>query len=227
MNDLNAKLENINSRIALACSEAGRVVAEVRILAVSKRQSVSKIRRLQAAGQLAFGENYVQEALRKQSETCDLGIEWHFIGPIQSNKTGEIAQHFSWVQSVDRAKILRRLSRQRPENLPELNVCLQVNIDSEPQKSGARIDQVPELARLASSLPGLKLRGLMAIPKAVAIEDDNQHSFGKMYRLFCQLREEGLSLDTLSMGMSGDFEQAIQAGSTMIRVGTDLFGVRD
>jgi len=227
MNDLKSKLENINSRIALSCAAAGRRTDEISIVAVSKRQSAAKIRQLHAIGQLAFGENYVQEALQKQAQLRDLDLQWHFIGPIQSNKTDDISKNFQWVQSVDRAKILERLSRQRPERLPELNICLQVNIDREKQKSGALPEDIPQLAQLALSLPHLKLRGLMAIPKAVIEPRAALPGFMRMQRLFCQLREGGCELDTLSMGMSADFEQAILAGSTMIRIGTDLFGARD
>jgi len=227
MNDLNSKLQIINSRIAQACSSVGRHAEEVSILAVSKGQPAGKIRQLFALRQTAFGENYLQEAVAKQSELADLDLQWHFIGPIQSNKTGEIARRFQWVQSVDRVKILQRLSRQRPEDLPELNVCLQVNIDQEKQKAGALPEEVPELAELALSLPGLRLRGLMAIPKAQVQARDSLPAFHRMRLLFCRLRERNPAIDTLSMGMSSDFEQAIRAGSTMVRIGTDLFGPRD
>jgi len=227
MNDLNTKLESINSRIAAACSEAGRRADEIRILAVSKGQPACKIRQLFAAGQTEFGENYLQEAMAKQAELADLDLQWHFIGPIQSNKTAEIARRFQWVQSVDRAKILHRLSRQRPGDLPEMNICLQVNIDMETQKSGATPEEIPQLAQLALSLPGIQLRGLMAIPKPEVQEGDSFPAFQRMHRLFCRLREIDPRIDTLSIGMSSDFEQAIKAGGTMVRIGTDLFGPRD
>ena len=227
MNNLNIKLENINARIALACAAAGRRPDEISIVAVSKGQSADRIRQLHAAGQVAFGENYLQAALDKQAQLLDLDLEWHFIGPVQSNKTRALAGQFHWVQSVDRAKILQRLSVQRPEGLPELNICLQVNIDREEQKSGALPEEIPQLARLALSLPRLKLRGLMAIPKMASGGSDATPGFLRMHRLYCQLREDGLALDTLSMGMSADFEQAIQAGSTMVRIGSDLFGPRN
>jgi pyridoxal phosphate enzyme (YggS family) len=227
MNDLTTNLENIDSRISSACLKAGRNSDEVSILAVSKRHSAAKIRHLHTAGQVAFGENYVQEALQKQKELQDLEIEWHFIGPVQSNKTREIASQFSWIQSVDRAKILNRLARQRPGGLPPLNVCLQVNIDEEEQKSGASVEDIPYLAKLTSSLSGLRFRGLMAIPRSPQAGGDSMDSFHRLRILFGTLQEEGLSPDTLSMGMSSDFELAIQAGSTMIRVGTDLFGARE
>jgi pyridoxal phosphate enzyme (YggS family) len=227
MNDLKHKLNKLNARINLACQKADRSHDEVAILAVSKRHPTAKIRQLFASGQVAFGENFLQEALQKQLELVDLDIEWHFIGPIQSNKTREIAENFQWVQSVDREKILLRLSNQRPESAPALNILLQVNIDREAQKSGALPENVPQLAELVDSLPRLRLRGLMAIPRAVSTEHDPLKSFEKMYDIFDQLRNTGLTLDTLSMGMSGDLEQAILAGSTMLRVGTDLFGPRD
>jgi hypothetical protein len=226
MNDLTAKLENINARIAGACAKVQRPVTSVRILAVSKRQTIAAIRQLHAAGQVAFAENYVQEALEKQLELQDLALEWHFIGPVQSNKTQEIANSFNWVQSIDREKIASRLSRQRPSGMPRLNVCIQVNIDREEQKSGANPDEVLQLARLASALPGLTLRGLMAIPRASSTPDQTLQSFRNVKRLFDQLRDEGLPVDTLSMGMSADLELAVAAGSTMVRIGTDLFGPR-
>ena len=226
MNDLTAKLESINARIASACAKVQRPATEVRILAVSKRQTVAAIRQLHAAGQFAFAENYLQEALEKQPGLQDLALEWHFIGPVQSNKTQEIANSFNWVQSIDREKIASRLSRQRPSGMPRLNVCIQVNIDREEQKSGANPDEVLQLARLASALPGLTLRGLMAIPRASSTPDQTLQSFRNVRRLFDQLRDEGLPVDTLSMGMSADLELAVAAGSTMVRIGTDLFGPR-
>ena len=226
MNDLKANLENINARISAACNQANRKAGEVRVLAVSKQQTARKIRQMSGLGQVAFGENYLQEALQKQADLTDLDIEWHFIGPVQSNKTGEIARHFHWLQSADREKILARLSRQRPREMPDLNICLQVNIDREIQKSGAMPESLPRLAEIASSLPGLKLRGLMAIPRATGNPQQSSRSFQQMHLLFTELRESGHAIDTLSMGMSADLEQAIACGSTMVRIGTDLFGPR-
>ncbi len=226
MNDLKTKLHTVRARIDLATRNAGRPPDSVALLAVSKRHSTDRIRSLYAAGQRHFGENYVQEALQKQQQLVDLDITWHFIGPLQSNKTREVAEHFSWVQSVDREKLLQRLSDQRPESLPPLNICLQVNIDLEPQKAGARPEEITELARLANTLRGLKLRGLMAIPSIASVEQPNSSSLAKMRQLFEELRADGLDLDTLSMGMSADLESAIQAGSSMVRIGTDLFGLR-
>lgn len=226
MNDLKAKLEAVHARIANACRAAGRHPSGVRLLAVSKGQPAAAIRQLLAAGQTAFGENDVREALAKQAQIAEPGIEWHFIGPLQSNKTAQVAAAFSWVQSVDREKLLRRLSGQRPADLPALNVCLQVNIDREAQKAGAAPEDIPSLAALAAGLPGLALRGLMAIPKAASATHDPLPSFEAVALLYRQLQDSGLALDTLSLGMSGDLEKAVAAGSTMVRVGTDLFGAR-
>ncbi|MDT8319070.1 MAG: YggS family pyridoxal phosphate-dependent enzyme [Xanthomonadales bacterium] len=226
MNNLKENLHTIRSRVARASAEAGRNPADVEILAVSKRHSSARIRALHELGQRSFGENYVQEALAKMNDLQDLAIEWHFIGPLQSNKTREVAGHFEWVQSVDRKKILRRLSDQRPENLPALNVCIQVNIDREPQKAGAMPEHAGELAQLTQDLPGLRLRGLMAIPQAAGQGHDPGSSHARMAELFAALRSVGLDMDTLSMGMSADLEQAIMHGSTLIRIGTGLFGPR-
>lgn len=226
MNDLSVKLENVNARIARACEASGRKPGEIRLLAVSKGQSATAIRQLHALGQAAFGENYLQEALPKQQSLRDLDIEWHFIGAIQSNKTSDIAGHFQWVHSVDRERILRRLSAAHPAGGALLNICLQVNIDGEATKSGAPPGSVADLAQLAAALPGIRLRGLMAIPQPASEGGNPAESFAAMRRLFDTLRGDGLALDTLSMGMSADLEQAIEAGSTMVRIGTDLFGPR-
>lgn len=226
MNDLTEKLDKVRARISAACASAGRAAAEVRLLAVSKLQPPEKIRSLYTAGQRDFGENYVQEAVHKQRQLADLAISWHFIGPLQSNKTREVAEHFSWVQSVDRAKLLRRLAEQRPDHLPPLNICLQVNIDDEPQKAGARAEEIRDLAALAQSLPRLRLRGLMAIPALLQDGRTDPGSLAKVASLYQALQAEGLPLDTLSMGMSADLEAAVGEGSTMVRIGTDLFGAR-
>lgn len=226
MNNLKENLDNVCARVESACESAGRSPAEICVLAVSKMHPADRIRELYALGQSAFGENYVQDALAKQAQLGDLDIEWHFIGPLQSNKTREVAAHFAWVQSADRAKILRRLSEQRPAGLPALNVCIQVNIDREPQKAGVLPEAAEELARMALDLPGLRLRGLMTIPRMGGEESDPSDSYRRMDTLFRKLRDAGLELDTLSMGMSADLEQAIMHGSTMIRVGTDLLGPR-
>lgn len=226
MNNLKQNLNNVRARLARACEKAGRNPSEIAILAVSKKHSVDRIKALSRMGQNSFGENYVQEALSKMEQFPDEHIEWHFIGPLQSNKTREVASHFQWVQSVDRIKILNRLAGQRPENMPELNICIQVNIDREPQKSGVMPEDVMELARAAMALPGLRLRGLMTIPMAASAQHDPSASYRLMQALYLELINNGLSLDTLSMGMSGDLEPAIMCGSTMIRIGTDLFGQR-
>ncbi len=212
--------------MACACEKAGRKPSEIDILAVSKKHPAERIRVLHGLGQVSFGENYVQEALSKMEELRDSTIEWHFIGPLQSNKTREVALNFHWVQSADRVKILNRLSSQRPPGLPELNVCIQVNIDREPQKAGAMPEDVAGLAGAADTLPGLRLRGLMTIPMAASAQHDPGDSYRRMRELYRELLQSGFALDTLSMGMSADLEAAIMNGSTMVRIGTDLFGQR-
>jgi len=226
MSNLKHNLENVRARIAAACEIAGRDPDEVRLLAVSKKHTADRIRDLHALGQGAFGENYVQEALAKQALLPDLDIEWHFIGPLQSNKTREAAEHFDWVQSADREKILRRLSAQRPADLPKLNVCIQVNIDREPQKAGALPEETAALARLARELPNISLRGLMTIPHIAGEHHDPSDSYRRMRELYAQMLDAGIEMDTLSMGMSDDLASAIAHGSTMVRVGTDLLGPR-
>jgi PLP dependent protein len=226
MNNLKENLHTVRARIERACESAGRDPGEIAILAVSKKQEASRIRALYALGQRAFGENYAQEALTKQALLADLEIEWHFIGPLQSNKTREVAGHFDWAQSVDREKTARRLDRQRAEECPPLNVCIQVNIDREPQKSGVAPEQAEDLANLVCALPRLRLRGLMSIPRMAEPDHDPSDSYRRMRDLFDRLCDRGLELDTLSMGMSADLEQAISQGSTMVRIGTDLMGPR-
>lgn len=231
MNNLKVNLNNVRARVASACERAGRDPGEIAILAVSKKHSVERILAMRQLGQQAFGENYVQEAVAKMKQIADMAppgflFEWHFIGPLQSNKTKDVAEHFSWVQSVDRVKLLNRLSSQRPEELPELNVCIQVNIDQEPQKAGVLPEQLPEIVQAALSLPRLRLRGLMTIPMAASGGHDPSASYERMSDLYDGLVSEGVGLDTLSMGMSADLEEAIMHGSTMVRIGTDLFGPR-
>ena len=226
MKDSFQRWSEVQNRIASACRAAGRAPGSVQLLAVGKQHPAEAIRQLHALGQRAFGENRVDEALSKQAALADLDIEWHFIGAVQSNKTRDLAGHFDWVQSVDREKILRRLSEQRPAELGELNICLQLNIDDEPQKAGLPPADLEAMAELAEQLPGLRLRGLMCIPEAGASEAHTRASFARMRGLFTQLRAQGHPLDTLSMGMSGDLELAVAEGSTMLRVGTDLFGPR-
>ena len=226
MNNLKENLDNVRARIAAACSAAGRQPGEVVLLAVSKKHTAGKIRDLHALGQRSFGENYVQEALAKQAQLQGLDIEWHFIGPLQSNKTREAAGHFDWVQSADREKIVRRLSAQRPAELPALNICIEVNIDREPQKSGVLPEDTAALAHLVQELPRIHLRGLMAIPRMADDDHDPGDGYRRMRQLYGALLEEGIEMDTLSMGMSADLESAIAHGSTMVRVGTDLLGPR-
>jgi len=196
-------------------------------LAVSKTFAADAIREAWQTGQIRFAESYVQEALAKIAALDDLAIEWHFIGPIQSNKTRSIAEHFDWVHSVDRLKTAERLSVQRPAHLPSLQLCLQVNISGEDSKSGVAPDDVNALALAIARLPNIRLRGLMAIP---APSDDvaaQRAAFATLHKLFDQLNRQGLHMDTLSMGMSHDFVAAIAEGATMVRVGTAIFGNRD
>lgn len=197
------------------------------MLAVSKGQSIEKIREAYDAGQQLFGENYLQEALIKMTALSDVHIEWHFIGPIQSNKTRKIAEHFSWVHSVDNLKTAQRLNDQRPAHLPPLNICLEVNISHEISKSGIAPPQTKSLATTCLSLPRLRLRGLMAIPAPQIDFQQQRAAFHLLAELFHALRGDGIPLDTLSMGMSDDFEAAIAEGSTIIRLGTAVFGRRE
>ncbi len=226
MNNLKENLHTVRARIERACEKAGRNPGEIALLAVSKRHSPGRVRALHALGQHSFGENYVQEAIAKQESLQDLDIEWHFIGPLQSNKTREAAAHFDWVQTVDREKIARRLSQHRSDEQPPLNVCIQVNIDREPQKAGVEPEFTARLAELIGSLPGLRLRGLMTIPRMGDEEHDPGPSYARMRQLFDEMRSRGMEMDTLSMGMSADLEQAVANGSTMLRIGTDLLGPR-
>ena len=219
-------LQLVRVRIATACAAAGRPVNDVTLLAVSKTFGPEAVREAHAAGQSAFGENYIQEAVEKIALLADLPLTWHCIGPIQSNKTRLVAQHFDWVHSVDRLKIAQRLSEQRPEALPPLQVCIQVNVDGGPAKSGVVPADALALAREVAKLPRLRLRGLMTIPEPAADFDAQVAVHRQAQALFDQLRASGLALDTLSMGMTGDLEAAIHAGSTMVRVGTAIFGGR-
>ncbi|WP_144821332.1 YggS family pyridoxal phosphate-dependent enzyme [Marinobacter piscensis] len=230
MSSISDNLGSVTRRIQKATLQAGRELDSVNLLAVSKTRNAGELREAAAAGQRAFGENYVQEALDKIAELSDLpDIVWHFIGPVQSNKTRQIASAFSWVHSVDRLKIARRLSEQRDAHLPPLNICLQVNINNEATKSGCRPDELPELVPEIGQLPGLSLRGLMAIPDPDQPEAELRASFRKLANTLKQLKQafpEAGPLDTLSMGMSGDMEMAIAEGATWVRVGTAIFGER-
>jgi len=196
------------------------------LLAVSKIQPVATVAALAAAGQCGFGENYVQEALDKITALAALGLEWHLIGPLQANKTREVAAHFAWVHSVDRLKIAERLSAQRPAGLPPLNLCLQVNIDREPTKHGLDVDEVATVAQAVAGLPQVRLRGLMAIPAPGVDMAAQRRPLARLRELQESLNAAGLALDTLSMGMSDDLEAAIAEGATLVRIGTALFGPR-
>lgn len=220
------KYSAVRQQIRLACENAVRAPDSVTLLAVSKTRSADEVRELSQCGQRAFGENYLQEALDKIEALSDLDLEWHFIGPIQSNKTRPIAEHFDWVHSVDRLKIATRLSEQRPAHLPPLNICLQVNISDEASKSGCTPAELPALADAVARLPNLRLRGLMAIPRP---EDDpvrQRRVFAQVRELLEQVQQTRPDMDTLSMGMSADMDAAIQEGATLVRVGTALFGPR-
>jgi hypothetical protein len=223
---ISGRLQNLVERIARAARAAGRDPAGVRLLAVSKTWPADSVREAAEAGQRAFGENYVQEGVAKVEALAGLGLEWHFIGPLQSNKTRLVANSFAWVHSVDRLKIAERLSGQRDVHLPPLEVCIQVNVSGEESKSGAAPDEVPELARAVAALPRLRLRGLMAIPEPTSDVALQRARFASLRQLRDQLNAGGLQLDTLSMGMSDDLEAAIAEGSTMVRVGTAIFGGR-
>lgn len=214
----------VSSRIHAATAAAGRDENSVQLLAVSKTKPAQALREAYAAGLRDFGENYLQEALGKQLELADLPLIWHFIGPIQSNKTRSIAEHFAWVHSVDRLKIAQRLSEQRPADLPPLNICIQVNVSGEASKSGCTPQDLPALAQAISALPRLKLRGLMAIPEPTDNRAEQDAAFAAVQKLQASL---DLPLDTLSMGMSHDLESAIAQGATWVRIGTALFGARD
>jgi pyridoxal phosphate enzyme (YggS family) len=229
MHKIDEKLANVTGRIHDAAQTAGRPSAAVTLLAVSKTQNAARLREAYHAGARHFGENYLQEALEKQTQLNDLNdIEWHFIGPIQSNKTRAIAEHFNWVHSVDRLKIAQRLNHQRPQELAPLNICLQVNIDDEPSKSGVTLSELNTLAAQVAQLPNLALRGLMAIPAPTAHAGDSQRSFAQVAAALQQLQQSlpQAPLDTLSIGMSADLEAAIAEGATIVRIGTDIFGPR-
>ena len=228
MTTIAANLQHVQARIVTACTQAGRNCASVRLLAVSKTFAAEALREAHAAGQTAFGENYVQEAIAKIEALADLRstLEWHCIGPLQSNKTRVVAEHFDWVHSVDRLKIAERLSDQRPANLAPLQICLQVNVDGGANKSGVPADEALALARAVAGLPRIALRGIMAIPEPAPDFEAQRALFMSAAAVFEQIRADGIDLDTLSLGMSADLEAAIAAGSTMVRVGTAIFGGR-
>ncbi|ATJ81197.1 YggS family pyridoxal phosphate-dependent enzyme [Halomonas beimenensis] len=226
---LSESLTAARRRLEAALADAGRPAGDAALLAVSKTKPAAMIREAHRLGQRDFGENYVQEALDKQAELADLGdIVWHFIGPLQSNKTRDVAEHFAWVHSLDREKIARRLNDQRSEDLPALNVCLQVNISGEASKSGVSLDELPTLAEAVLGMPRLRLRGLMAIPAPAETLVEQRRPFARLREALEALnaRFPEAHLDTLSMGMSGDLEAAVVEGATLVRLGTAIFGER-
>ena len=224
MSTIAGNIALVEARIRAAALAVQRDVTSIHLLAVSKTKPAAALREAYAAGVRVFGENYLQEARAKQLELADLPLSWHFIGPIQSNKTRDIAEHFAWVHSVDRLKIAQRLSEQRPAELPPLNICIQVNVSGEASKSGCTPADLPALANAISALPRLKLRGLMAIPEPTEDRAEQDAAFATVRQLQESLN---LGLDTLSMGMSHDLESAIAQGATWVRIGTALFGARD
>ena len=230
MSIIAANLQAVEATIGAAVQAAGRQRSDVQLLAVSKTFPAEAVLEAMAAGQDAFGENYLQEALEKIAHVAraqpDAKVEWHFIGPIQSNKTRPIASSFDWVHTVERLKIAQRLSEQRPPELGPLNICLQVNISGEASKSGASEAELPELARAVAQLPNLRLRGLMAIPERATDGEQQRAAFARLRKLSDALRADGLALDTLSMGMSGDMDAAIAEGATIVRIGSAIFGAR-
>jgi len=224
MSTIAGNIAQVEARIRAAALAVQRDVTSIHLLAVSKTKPAGALREAHAAGIRDFGENYLQEARAKQVELADLPLCWHFIGPIQSNKTRDIAEHFAWVHSVDRLKIAQRLSEQRPADLPPLNICIQVNVSGEASKSGCTPTDLPALAAAISALPRLKLRGLMAIPEPTEDRAEQDAAFAAVRTLQESLN---MGLDTLSMGMSHDLESAIAQGATWVRIGTALFGARD
>lgn len=228
METISRKIQEVSGRIACACAAAGRAVPSVTLLAVSKSQSADAVRAALAAGQHRFGENYVQEGLAKIAALAEqrAQIEWHYIGALQSNKAGAVAQAFDWVHSVDRLKIAERLSQQRAAAASPLQVCLQVNVSGEASKAGVAPADLLALAHAVAALPGLKLRGLMSIPEPATGEAAQRVAHRALRLMLERLNAEGLALDTLSMGMSDDLEAAVMEGSTLLRVGTAIFGAR-
>lgn len=226
MTTINDNLRSVQSRIAQACERCGRPVSSVQLLAVSKTFGPDAVRAAFEAGQAAFGENYIQEGVEKILALAALPLEWHCIGPIQSNKTRPVAEHFHWAHTVDRLKIAQRLSEQRPHHLPPLQVCIQVNVDGGPTKSGVAPHEAADLAHAVQQLPRLRLRGLMCIPEPAPDFEAALAVFKRAKALFDDLAGQGLALDTLSMGMSADLEAAIAGGSTQVRVGSAIFGTR-
>ncbi|MCK9283956.1 MAG: YggS family pyridoxal phosphate-dependent enzyme [Rhodocyclaceae bacterium] len=227
MTSIAANLQAVKSRIAAACAAAGRDVGSVALLAVSKTWPADAVAAAAACGHRDFGESYVQEALVKLAALAELKLEWHFIGPLQSNKTRPVAEHFAWVHSVDRLKLAERLATQRPEGMAPLQVCIQVNVSGEASKSGCAPEQAEDLAVAVARLPGLNLRGLMAIPEPSDDPTRVRSRFASLRQLRDRIAAQGLPLDTLSMGMSDDLEAAVAEGATIVRVGTAIFGARN
>ncbi|PSU32656.1 YggS family pyridoxal phosphate-dependent enzyme [Photobacterium lutimaris] len=231
MNSIKQNIEQVITQIGLATEKCGRDAESVQLLAVSKTKPIAAIEEAIAAGHRAFGENYVQEGVEKvqyfAQQSIASSLSWHFIGPIQSNKTRPIAEHFDWVHSVDRAKIARRLSEQRPAEMPPLNILLQVNTSGEDSKSGLAFDDVAALADEIATMPNLVLRGLMSIPQKADDYDSQFAAFSSLAETMNKLKAKHPQLDTLSMGMSGDLDAAVAAGSTIVRIGTAIFGARD
>jgi len=221
-----SSLQAVKARIARVAQSVDRRPDEITLLVASKTHPAERVREAWLAGQTIFGENYLQEALAKMPALADLSIEWHFIGPIQSNKTKRIAENFSWVHSVDRVKIADRLAKDRPESLPPLQICLQVNVSGEASKSGVAPEELAQLAAHVVRLPRLKLRGLMAVPELTTATALQRSQFHMLWELFDRLKQDGYKLDTLSMGMSEDMDIAIAEGATMVRVGTAILGPR-
>lgn len=226
MPDIATNLNRVMERIRTTEAAYGRPPNSVRLLAVSKRQPVAAIREAYLAGQVAFGENYLQEAAEKQSDLNDIDIEWHLIGNLQSNKTRFAAANFAWVHTVDRAKIAQRLSDQRPPSLPAINICLQINISSAPQKAGCSPAEIEPLCAAVADLPRVRLRGLMAIPEPASDIAEQRQAFAQLRQIYARLNGNGLQLDTLSMGMSNDLDAAIAEGANYVRIGTAIFGPR-
>ncbi len=227
MHNIGQALSTLRARISRAEQQFARPAGAVSLLAVSKTRPAAELRQAHALGQMAFGESYLQEAMAKMQSLSDLDIEWHFIGPLQSNKTRAVAERFAWVHSVDRLKIARRLSEQRPAGLPPLHLCLEVNVSGESSKSGVSPDQAQNLATAVAALPRLRLRGLMAVPAPSADFETQRAPFRVLRQLYDDLRAAGLPMDTLSMGMTADMEAAIAEGATIVRIGTAIFGPRD
>lgn len=220
-------LQTIGTKLKQYAQQYNRSATEIQLLAVSKHHGITAIQEAYEAGQRAFGENYVQELLDKAEQLKNLSIDWHFIGPLQSNKTQKIAAVANWVHTIDRMKIAQRLNNQRPKDLPKLNICIQVNISKEPSKSGIMSEDVITFAQEIYKLPRLKLRGLMIIPAAQSDFSKQREAFSEAAELLTQLNQQGFNLDTLSMGMSGDMKAAISEGATIVRIGTAIFGQRE